>query len=200
MSPAHVLEPTYEAIRQRLKAGIWPAGGRLEAVKIADDLGVSMTPVRDSLYRLAGERMVVFAHGEGFHVPRLTETEFRDMLELNLVLLLSALAIGGSGPHLPPATETEDPCRTAALFDAIAHRSGNAELATAIAALNDRLHPTRRLDAIILEDSAAEITAIEAAFDDENRGGTTRQLVIRYHERRAREAAAYAQLLANQGA
>src|SRR3546814_14018660 len=68
----------------------------IEAARLADDLGVSVTPVRDSLYRLNGERMVDFAPGEGFHVHRLTETEFRDLLELHLILLLAAIATARS--------------------------------------------------------------------------------------------------------
>src|SRR3546814_1662050 len=81
MSPAHVVEPTYEAIKRRLMAGGWAPGSRLESAKIADQLGVSVTPVRDCLYRLAGERMVDFTHGDGFHAHRLSETEYRDMLD-----------------------------------------------------------------------------------------------------------------------
>ena len=78
MSPAHVFEPTYEAIKRRLITGEWSSGTRIEAARLADELGVSVTPVRDSLYRLNGESMVDFTPGEGFHVHRLTETEFRD--------------------------------------------------------------------------------------------------------------------------
>ena len=54
MSPAYVLEPTYDTLRRRLFAGVWPSGQRLEAARLATELGVSMTPVRDSLNRLAG--------------------------------------------------------------------------------------------------------------------------------------------------
>src|SRR3546814_17067104 len=64
MSPAHVFEPTYEAIKRRLMTGEWASGTRIEAARMADELGVSVTPVRDSLYRLNGERMVDFTHGE----------------------------------------------------------------------------------------------------------------------------------------
>ena len=45
MSPAHVFEPTYEAIKRRLMTGEWATGARIEAARLADDLGVSMTPV-----------------------------------------------------------------------------------------------------------------------------------------------------------
>ena len=69
MSPAHVFEPTYEAIKRRLMTGEWASGTRIEAARLADDFGVSVTPVRDSLYRLNGERMVDFTPGEAREIP-----------------------------------------------------------------------------------------------------------------------------------
>src|SRR3546814_3588922 len=65
MSPAHVLEPTYQAIRKRLMEAAWPAGFRLDTARLAGELGVSTSPVRDSLNHLAGERMVDFEMGAG---------------------------------------------------------------------------------------------------------------------------------------
>src|SRR3546814_12685064 len=67
-SDLYVLEPTYDTLRRRLFAGVWPSGQRLEAARLATELGVSMTPVRDSLNRLAGERLVHSSPGEGFQV------------------------------------------------------------------------------------------------------------------------------------
>ncbi len=196
MSPAHVLEPTYDAIKRRLMRGEWTGGTRLESVRIAEELGVSITPVRDSLYRLAGEKMVDFVHGEGFRMHRLTENELRDMLELNLILLLAAIATGRSrGGDAAPAP-TEGVHRIAALFQDVGRRSGNAELASAVAALNDRLHLPRRFDTAVLGDIGPEVEDIEAALGDAVAPGAARNLVLRYHERRAQEADAYVRLLA----
>ncbi|HEX7655883.1 MAG TPA: GntR family transcriptional regulator, partial [Sphingomonas sp.] len=105
MSPAHVLEPTYQAIRQRLMAGQWSPGYHLDTARLADDLGVSKSPVRDSLNHLAGERLIAFEPGVGFHVPRLDETQLKDLLDLNLHLLLIALQ---SGLLIEPATIAVD--------------------------------------------------------------------------------------------
>lgn len=197
MSPAHVVEPTYEAIKRRLMAGAWPSGMRLESSRIADELGVSVTPVRDSLYRLTGERMVDFTHGEGFHVHRLTETELRDMFELNLVLLLAALATarGGFSGDVAADSDEDEPDRIGALFLLVASRSGNAELAAVVAALNNRMHLPRRLDAQLFGDLAAEVAAIEEAIAGIGPPGTSRNLIMRYHERRAYEAPGYVRLL-----
>src|SRR3546814_12441718 len=69
MSPAHVVEPTYEAIKRRLMAGGCTPGSRLESQKIAEHLGHTGTPGRACPARLAGERMVNFTHGDGFYAP-----------------------------------------------------------------------------------------------------------------------------------
>lgn len=194
MSPAHVVEPTYEAIKRRLMTGGWAPGSRLESAKIADQLGVSVTPVRDCLYRLVGERMVDFTHGDGFHAHRLSETEYRDMLELHLILLLAALATMPRGRAVPDPPDGDYPGRTTALFVEMAARSANSELVASVAALGDRLHLARHLDEQLVGETAAELDALAASLTS----GTpheTRNLLLRYHERRGGEAASYARLL-----
>jgi DNA-binding GntR family transcriptional regulator len=65
MSPAHVLEPTYQNLKQGLMEGNWRRGERLKALRLADEIGVSMTPVRDCLNRLVGEGLVDMQPGDG---------------------------------------------------------------------------------------------------------------------------------------
>jgi DNA-binding GntR family transcriptional regulator len=194
MSPAHVVEPTYEAIKRRLMAGGWAPGSRLESAKIADQLGVSVTPVRDCLYRLAGERMVDFTHGDGFHAHRPSETEYRDMLELHLILLLAALATTPRGRAAPDPRDGDYPDRTAGLFIEMAARSGNGELVASITALGDRLYLARHLDEQLVGETVAELDALAAALTS-GAPQDARNLLLRYHERRAGEAASYARLL-----
>src|SRR3546814_5700378 len=125
MSPAHVIEPTDEAIKRRLMNGEWDGGARLDSTRIAEALSVSVTPVRDRLYRLTGERMVDFTHGEGFHVHRLTETELRDLLELNIILLLAAYATApGQGEETSTAT-SDDAAPAPVPFARVYPRPGN---------------------------------------------------------------------------
>lgn len=199
MSPAHVFEPTYEAIKRRLMTGAWPGGTRIEAARLADELGVSLTPVRDSLYRLNGERMVDFTPGEGFHVHSLAETEFRDLLELHLILLLAALATAPNGPAAKVPADQPYPDRTSVLFLSLASRSANTEIIASIAAIGDRLHLTRHFDAAILADTDGELAALEAAIMEIAPQTPTRQLLLGYHERRAHEAATYARVLSGYG-
>ena len=196
MSPAHVFEPTYVAIKRRLMNGEWEAGIRLEAAKIAETLGVSMTPVRDCLNRLAGERLVDFTAGEGFYVHQLSEAEYRDMLELHLILLLAAIATA-QRVETPLMSSVQDyPDRIAGFFTNLAARSSNAELTRSIAALGDRLHRSRHYDAGIIGDTAAEFDALEAWVSGSAATGDFRTLLLRYHERRAACSADYARAMA----
>lgn len=180
MSPSHILEPTYQALKERLTGGIWPAGFRLDSARLADDLGVSKSPVRDSLNRLAGERLVDFEPGEGFHVPRLDEKRLHDLLDLNLGLLLAA----AQNNLVIPAMEAfgDDPAtRAAALFARIGQMSGNRELHSAIMGLNDRLASARHLDIVILSEPEAELDALDAALSAQLDPSAFRDIITRYH-------------------
>lgn len=196
MSPAHVFEPTYEAIKRRLMTGEWAGGMRIEAAKLAETLGVSMTPVRDSLNRLTVERLVDFTPGDGFHVHHVTENEFRDLLELHLILLLAALATGPTGGASPVPVGQAYPDRASTLFLAIASRSSNTEIVASIMSIGDRLHLTRGFDEAVLANIEGELSALEAAIVLVAPQAEVRNLLLGYHERRAHEAAHYARLLA----
>ena len=91
MSPAQAMERSYATLKQMLRDGVFAPGARLEAIRLSDELGVSMTPVRDVLHRLAGERLVEASSREGFHVPRFTEAALRDLYEWNSALLSMAV-------------------------------------------------------------------------------------------------------------
>lgn len=194
MSPAHVLEPTYAAIKQRLMAGFWPAGYRIEAARVAELLGVSITPVRDSLNRLAGERMVDFIAGEGFRVPRPGEAELRDLFGLNRLLLLAAV---GRSAELPWYGDGSGNIadRIGRLFLHLAGHSANDELVAAVGLLNDRLHLIRTLDVQIFADAEQEAGELEAMAGKREHRRILRERLGHYHERRRREADTYARLL-----
>lgn len=188
MSPSHVAEPTYEAIRQRLMIGAWPMGFRLEAGRLAEDLGVSITPVRDALNRLVGERLVDLVPGIGFHVPHLTERGVRELLDLNLMLLLGAIEIGAlpGGPVTIEPVADEHVAQTEILFARIASLSGNTELLDAVHVLGVRLHALRMHEMDVLSSAAADIESIEAAW----RAGISALpgALVSYHEVRKRAA------------
>ena len=194
MCSARVLEPSYHSIKQRLMDGSWPWGLRLEAGKIADMLSTSITPVRDSLHRLVGEQMVSFAPGQGFYVPRMNETELRDLFELNLILLLAAIA-SSSQNSLVSVEDGPYPEQITKIFVQLGGRSGNGALVASISALNNRLYQFRYWDASLFEDIDSELQELLAASNDDPTGSILRRLVMRYHNRRSAEAAGYIRLM-----
>lgn len=54
-------------------------GDRFNETRIAERLGVSQTPIREALFRLAGEGIVTAERGEGFRLRHLDEQGFRDL-------------------------------------------------------------------------------------------------------------------------
>ena len=196
MSPSHVLEPTYQTIKVRLMEGAWPLGARLEATKLADDLGVSMTPVRDSLNRLVGERLVDLRAGGGFQVARFNELTLRDMFEFNATLLIFAvLTARPQGVRAGPKGRAEYVHRCANLFESIAVGCGNRAVTEAVRALNDRLHATRRLDPHMFGDAPAELERLETDISKGASSEHVREHLIAFHDRRKEAASHYIRLL-----
>ena len=185
MSPSHVLEPTYTAIKGWLIAGLWPARQRLEAARIADELGVSITPVRDSLSRLVGERLAELMPGEGFRVPYRSEQDLQEIFSFNLQVLRLAISVGSAKPRRLLVSHASDfASRTDALFDQIGADSGNGELQATIRSLNDRLYATRRIDSSTRSDIAAEVAALERLAARGDKGLSLLEALERYHRER----------------
>lgn len=190
MSPAHVLEPTYERLKRELMSGRWPQETRLEAQKIAEDYGVSATPVRDCLNRLTGEGLVVMRPGEGYKVPRLTEKAARDMLELHQMLVMHALAAHRSEPFEPgePDNPSDYAGSVSAIFGELARWSDNGALAYTVRALGERLHSLRTIEPAVLEDSHRELAQLREACIEQD--ADSAKAITAFHDRRLDQIAA----------
>ena len=86
----------YQAIKARLVACEFPQGERIYLEPIADALGVSTTPVREAMNRLAERDLVIKAENKGFFAVTLSEERFRGNYELTCLLLTLGLE------NLPP--------------------------------------------------------------------------------------------------
>src|SRR4051812_18797565 len=93
MTPPGTFDRVYAAIRERLREGLYRPGDRLEPALLSDELNASVTPVRDALHRLTGERLLEAPRHEGFRVPMMTETLLRYLYawHLDLLLLLAVM-------------------------------------------------------------------------------------------------------------
>ena len=73
-------------LRQRIFSGALPGGTRLFEVPLAEDLGISRTPVREAMSRLAEEGLLDRARGGGFVVRSFRFADVIDAIELRGVL------------------------------------------------------------------------------------------------------------------
>jgi DNA-binding GntR family transcriptional regulator len=189
VTPPGTFDRVYSAIRQRLREGVYRPGERLEPALLSDELNASVTPVRDALHRLTGERLVEAPRHEGFRVPIMTETLLRHLYAWHLDLLLLALmkqqATRFAGEIALDEGHWEIPAceRLNGLFLALARSTGNPEHVAALESLTHRLEATQRLEELFLSESEGEITEIVRALKANDRRALRRSLV-RYHRRR----------------
>ena len=76
----------YAELRRRLVTGFMPPGCELSTRGLASEMGVSQTPVRDALSRLAAEGAVAIRSKRRVRVPRMTQARFDDLLRCRLLL------------------------------------------------------------------------------------------------------------------
>ena len=94
-------EHAYAAIKARIIDGSYSPGYRLVLAKIAEDLGVSVVPVREAIRRLEAEGLVTFQRNVGATVAGIDPTEYLyTMQTLSIVegaaTALSLPLIGGA--------------------------------------------------------------------------------------------------------
>jgi DNA-binding GntR family transcriptional regulator len=144
-----VVDLAYERIRALILDGDVLPGARLGQVELAEQLGISRTPVREALGRLTGEGLVEFLPNRGFRAAGLVLDQVVRRLEVRLLLepgIARLSAERRTSDHLTEldaaiAREAEAATRVAA-HDAsrefhliLAHATGNPELVSVFSAL-----------------------------------------------------------------
>lgn len=188
MAPPGTFERVYAAIRQRLRDGVYRPGARLEPRSLSDELNASVTPIRDALHRLAGERLVEAPPHEGFRVPLMTETLLRQLYGWHLDLLLLAVMKRSPAAASPMAQAEEESSRherLKAAFRTLARSAANPEHLAAYETLSQRLDPAQRLEERFLTAIEQETDEIVSALEAHDRKALRRSL-LRYHRRRER--------------
>lgn len=191
MSRPGTFERVYAALKAQLREGRFRPGDRLEPAALSEQLNASVTPVRDALHRLTGERLVEAPRHEGFRVPMITETTLRHLYAWHRDLLLLAVASRRgrdlfSGEEVATdRTSWDRPQCLGALFLAIAQTTGNPEHVTALEALEERLGPLQHLETLLLDAVEEETAEIVAAVESAD-ARALRAALVRYHRRRER--------------
>jgi len=83
---ASVVDQVYLAIRDRITSGSLPRGARVHQEDLAEELGVSRTPVREALRRLAAEGLVEMRTNRGARVADIDQGGMRGAYDARLVV------------------------------------------------------------------------------------------------------------------
>lgn len=189
MSPGPTFDRVYLALKEQLGSGRSAPGDHLEPAVLGEELHASITPVRDALHRLVGERIVEAPRNDGFRAPAPTEAELRHLYGWNGALLEFALRGRAARATLLPSPNRNHADSgldgPADLFRRIARRSGNPEHEAAVENLSDRLAAMRIAEAAVLDDVTGELSALAEALEGSELVALRRGLGA-YHRRRQR--------------
>jgi DNA-binding GntR family transcriptional regulator len=174
-------EEIHARLRDRIIAGGFPPGSRLQDVRVAAELGVSRTPVREALLRLVKEGLVESDPNRGFFVAPLSRTEVLEIYPI--IWTLECMAVEASAPPTAPqmqalrhineemASVAADPLRRLELdmrwHHTLVELSGNQRLMDLLAGLKQLV---RRYETVYMQDqslvrqSTRDHTAIVAAL------------------------------------
>lgn len=81
-----VVDQVYAVVQRRILSGQLPPGSRLPQEALAEEIGVSRTPLREALRRLATEGLVVFEPNRGARVAEQDFSHLMDAWRARLVL------------------------------------------------------------------------------------------------------------------
>lgn len=104
-------EQTIEAVRDAIRNEMLLPGKLYSVYQLAEDLGVSRSPVRDALLRLAETGMVRFERNKGFRVVLPGPQELAEMISVRIALEVPAAgraaSAAGQGSDLGLRTECD---------------------------------------------------------------------------------------------
>lgn len=81
-----IKEQVYTIIKKNILDGIYKHGTRLLENKIAEELNVSKSPIREALKELSGEGLVEIIPNKGAFVKQLTKQDIMDILEFRIII------------------------------------------------------------------------------------------------------------------
>jgi len=152
-----LIDSVYARLRDLILTNVFRPGQKLVDRDLAEQLGVSRTPVREALGRLAMMGLVEARSRRGYYVKQYTAEEMTDLYEFRKILEVSAARLAAINADASQMQEFEDVliksdelaanpsnhANTVALdlelHGLIARASGNESLHQAIKALMDKV-------------------------------------------------------------
>ena len=99
-------------LREQILSGALPGGAHLGEVELAERLGLSRTPVREALTRLAAEGLVELHPHRGARVTRFTEADLDDTFDVRRALEPRATERAADRATAADLDELDDLART----------------------------------------------------------------------------------------
>lgn len=154
-------EAVYQTLRRAILTNTFQPGERLMEMKLASELGVSRTPVREAIHLLEKESLVKLEPHRGVVVAGITLKQLRDVLEVRSMLeelavqLACRRASEADFGRLQEAAEsfacavaenaevTELAAKDVAFHDVIYHMTDNDKLIQMVASLWEQIYRYR---------------------------------------------------------
>ena len=121
--PLALGDQVYQTLRGHLRDGTIVAGQPLQEVQLAEKLGVSRTPVREALTRLASEGLLA-SDGRSFVVPSLSLEDVDDIYEVRFLLEPAAMR---RVAEITPAAAVRAPIDEALAAASAAYKANDAD-------------------------------------------------------------------------
>ena len=83
----------FKTLREAILKGNLAPGERLMEIQLANQLGVSRTPIREAIRKLELEGLVIMIPRRGAEVARITEKDLRDVLEVRAYAALDCIGL-----------------------------------------------------------------------------------------------------------
>lgn len=79
-------EAVCESLREAIRSGLLPPGARLMEIQVAEELGVSRTPVREAVRKLEQEGYVIMMPRRGTYVASMSIRDVNEIFEIRTAL------------------------------------------------------------------------------------------------------------------
>lgn len=130
----------YEYLKKRILSGEYAPGQSLMTYLLADEIGVSRTPIRDALRQLEADGLVTIKPRLGASVKEMDVTTFRENCELRLALESFAAGLAARNRTILDLQEMQLAIEEMSRITARMKSPGSARLLPALAREDVRFH------------------------------------------------------------
>lgn len=202
--PTNMVDVAYQGLKRRILDNVWAPGFQALEQEVALQLGMSRTPVREALIRLAKEGLVEVIPRHGMRVLPVSPTDMKEIYEILTALeCMACELLAGSKPSaaaLAPLEEATTSMEAAlmagdldawAVADELFHErlvrlSGNRMLTDTVMSYWDRAHRARMFTLRLRPKPVHSTQEHTALVDALRKGDAARASAInREHRQRA---------------